>query len=85
MGRANAGLDLMWDLAYAFEVEDRVFDGKSGAAATIAWTQHCVADNDRGVVVNDLGSRYAHVGYFCLVFWRLLTAVVSLTGWSSVK
>lgn len=58
MGRANAGLDLMWDLAFAFEVEDRTFDGKTGVAAVIAWVQSRVADTERELAVTDLTSRY---------------------------
>lgn len=63
MGRANASLDLMWDLAYAFEIEpcSHVATATTGAAAVIAWTQHRVAScsAERELPVTDLTSRCA--------------------------
>lgn len=66
MGRTNAALDLMWDLAYAFEIEDRVFEGKSGPAAVIAWIQYCLAGNEREITVSDLNSRFGIAFKFVL-------------------
>lgn len=57
-GRANAALDLMWDLAFAFEIEERGYNGHSGPGAVISWAQECASTaTTREVVISDLSAR----------------------------